>query len=81
MPVDSRLKAIQIIGQREAFYKQRIIESAFARAEAVDIDILMTSRNGDKKIMQSIRVTSRPPTSISYRKDFNWLNFNNDVSD
>ena len=81
MPVDSRLKAIQIIGQREAFYKQKIIESAFVRAEAVDIDILMISRNGDKKIMQSIRVTSRPTMSMSYRKDFNWLNFNNDVSD
>ena len=29
--------------------------------QAVDIDILVTSRDGDKKIMQSIRITSRPP--------------------
>ena len=30
------------------------------RKETVDIDILVTSRNGDRKIMQSIRITSRP---------------------
>ena len=29
--------------------------------ETFDIDILVTSRNGDRKIMQSIRITSRPP--------------------
>ena len=28
----------------------------------IDIDILVTSRNGDRKIMQSIRITSRPPS-------------------
>ena len=32
-----------------------------ARKENVDIDILGTTRNGDRKIMQSIRITSRPP--------------------
>ena len=32
------------------------------------VDILVTSRNGDRKIMQSIRVTSRPP----YRRDLSW---------
>ena len=31
------------------------------RKETVDIDILVTSRNGDRKIMQSIRITSRSP--------------------
>ena len=35
--------------------------SSCARKEFVDIDILVTSRNGDRKIMQSIRITSRPP--------------------
>ena len=29
--------------------------------QAVDIDILVTSRDRDKKIMQFIRITSRPP--------------------
>ena len=59
MSVNSRLKATKMIGQRKAFYRQRISESSCARKETVDIDILVTSRNGDKK-MQSIRITSRP---------------------
>ena len=60
MSVNSRLKATKIIGQRKAFYRQRIPEFSCARKETFDIDILVTSRNGDRKIMQSIRVTSRP---------------------
>ena len=64
MSVNSRLKAIKIIGQRKAFYRQRIPELRSARKEPVDIDILVTSRNGDKKIMQSVRITSRPPSRI-----------------
>ena len=59
MSVNSRLKAIYIIGQRKAFYRHRIPESSCARKETVDIDVLVTSRNGDRKIMQSIRITSR----------------------
>ena len=61
MSVNSRLQAIKIIGQRKAFYSQRIPESSFARKETVDIDILVTSRNGDRKIMQSIKTTSNLP--------------------
>ena len=57
----SRLKATKIIGKRKAFYRQRIPESSCARKETVDIDILVTSKNGDRKIMRSIRITSRPP--------------------
>ena len=49
MSVNSRLKATKIIGQRKAFYRQTIPESSCARKETVDIDILVTSRNGDKK--------------------------------
>ena len=59
MFVNSRRKAPKIIGQRKAFYRQRIPESSCARKETVDIDILVKSRNGDRKIMQSIRITSR----------------------
>ena len=62
MSVNSRLKATKIIGQRKAFYRQRIPEFSCARKETVDIDILITSRNGDRKIMQTIRITSRPPS-------------------
>ena len=51
MSVNSRLKATKIIGQRKAFYRHRIPESGCARKETVDIDILVTSRNGDRKVM------------------------------
>ena len=62
MSVNSVLKATKIIGQRKVFHRQRIPESSCARKETVDIDILVTSRNGDRKIMQSIRIRSRPPS-------------------
>ena len=61
---NSRLNAIYIIGQRKAFYRQRIPEFSCTRKGTVDIDILVTSRSGDRKIMQSIRITSRLPSSI-----------------
>ena len=60
MSVNSRLKATKIIGQRKVFYRQRIPESSCASEETVDIDILITSKNGNRKIMQFIRITSRP---------------------
>ena len=59
MSVNSRLNTIEIIDQRNTFYRQGIPESSCAREETVDIDILVTSRNGDRKIKQSIRITSR----------------------
>ena len=62
MSLYSRLKATKIIGQRKAFYRQRIPEFSCVRKETVDIDILVTSRTGDRKIMQSIRIMSRSPT-------------------
>ena len=61
MSVNSRLKNAKIIGQRKSFYRQRIPASSCARKEAVDIDILVTSSNGDRKIKQFIRITSGPP--------------------
>ena len=61
MSVNSRLKATKIIVQRKALYRQRIPESSCARKETVDIDILVTAKNGDRKVVQSIRITSRPP--------------------
>ena len=48
MSVNSRLKATKIMGQRKAFYRQRIPEPSCARKEIVDIDIPVTSRNGDR---------------------------------
>ena len=61
MSVNSGLKATKIIVQRKALYRQRIPEFSRARKETVDVGILVTSRNGDRKIMQSIRITSRRP--------------------
>ena len=36
-------------------------ESSCAWTKTVDIDIFVTSRNGDRKIMQSIRIMSTGP--------------------
>ena len=66
MSVNSGLKANQIIGERKAFYWQRIPEFSRARKETVDIEILVTSRNGDRKIMQFIRLMSRQ--ALAYEK-------------
>ena len=50
------------MGQMKAFYGQRIPEPTCARKETVDMDIPVTSRDGDRKTMQSIiKKTSRPP--------------------
>ena len=49
MSVNSRLKATKIIGQRKAFCRQIIPESSCVRKETVGIDILVTTRNGDRK--------------------------------
>ena len=90
MSVNSKLKATKIMGQRKAFYWQRIPESSCARKETVDIDILVTPRNGNRiqfSIIQSIRITSRPPSrkrkwniyqSNTYKKDLSWLHFDNE---
>ena len=65
------LKTPKIFGQRITFYCQRIREPSCERRETVDIDILATSRNGDRKIMQSIKITSRLPSRI---RKWNQLN-------
>ena len=62
MSVNSRLKATEVIGQRKEFYRQRIPEPSCARKETVGIDILVTSRNGDRTNMQTIRMSSRSPS-------------------
>ena len=67
MSVNSRLKTIQIIGQRKAFFRQRIPEFSCVRKETADIDILVTSRNGDRKIMQSTNYQSASSDEHLYR--------------
>ena len=58
------------MGQRKAFYRQRIPEFRCVRKETIDLDIFATSGNGDRKIMQSIRIMSRPPSRITFKKNF-----------
>ena len=50
------------MGQRKAFCWQIILGPSCVRKETVDIDILVTSSNDDREIMQSIKITSRPRT-------------------
>ena len=59
-PMQGWTATTKIIGQRKAFYRQRIPEFRWARKETVHIDILVTSRNCHRKIKQSITITSRP---------------------
>ena len=68
MSVDSRFKTTYILIQRKAFYRERIPQSSCLRTETFDIDILVISVNGDRKIMQSIIITSRP----------SWLHFDHE---
>ena len=50
------------------------------------VEILVTSRNGDRKIMQSIRITSRQVEPVlmniyqsnTYRKDLSWPHFDDE---
>ena len=59
MSVNSRLKIHLDYRSKEAFYRQKNPESSCVR-KVLTSDILGTSMNGDRKIMQSIRIMSRP---------------------
>ena len=48
MSVNSKLNATKIIVWRRVFCRQRISECSCVRKETVDIDILVTSGNGDR---------------------------------
>ena len=50
---------------------QRIPESSYARKETVDIEIFITSRFGDRKIMQSIKITRGSPSRINKKNQLN----------
>ena len=81
------------MGQRKAFYRHIIPESSCAGKGTVGVDIHVTSRKGDRKIMKPIRIKSRPLLRIwkwnqlsqfrwhlpnTYRKDLSWLHFDNE---
>ena len=54
LQLNSRLKANKIIGRGKVFSRQRIPQYSCARKETVDIDILVTSKNGDREIIKTI---------------------------
>lgn len=54
-------KTISIINQGEAFCRQRIAKS---RKETADLEIIKTSKNDDRKIMEPMRITSGSPAEI-----------------
>ena len=58
------LITIYIKGQRKEFCWQRIPERSGTKNETVDIEILITSRKGDRKIMQKTRITSGHATTL-----------------
>ena len=49
---------------KESVLQAENSRASCARKETADIDILVKFRNDDRKIMQSIRITSRPPSRI-----------------
>ena len=63
LPV-SLLSVVSKVGHRKPFYGQNLPESSCVGKETVNIDILVTSRNSDRKIMESIRITSKTPSRI-----------------
>ena len=64
MPINYKLKAMEVTSQRKAFCRKRNHESWHVMKEIVDMDVFKTFLNGDTKIMQPIRLTSGHPTRI-----------------
>ena len=65
--MNTRLRAIQIKGQRKAFCSQGIPKSSHVKKETADIDILITFKIGHSK-MQAIKITCHTqPIEITSR--------------
>ena len=58
----------------ESICRQIIPESSYARKETVAIDILITFRNSNREIMQSIRIKSGSLTRTRKRNQFSQFN-------
>ena len=74
VPINSRQFKYR---SKKGFCRQRILESDCARKETVDIDVLITSRYGDKKnhiLPFQINIYQ----SNIYRKDLSWLHFDDE---
>ena len=65
MPINFKLKAIYIVDQWKAFWRnilQKIPKFSCVRKE--NVGILVTSRNDNRKIIQLIRIMNVPHTRI-----------------
>ena len=94
MSINSSRNANQIIGQRRAFHRHRILASNCVRRESVDIDILVPSRNGEKnhapckngewtchkneEVEQVQPVQMNIQLSNNYKIDLTWLQFDDE---
>ena len=67
MSVNSRHPAIKVICQRKAFYRQRITEPSCVRKGTVEIDVIITSRNGDRKDLSWLHFGDEPICSLVYQ--------------
>ena len=70
MFVNFILKATKIIGQRKAFYRQRIPGSSCARKETDRHFVTFGDRITSRLVRQSVRITSRPPSRLSKWNQF-----------
>ena len=88
MSVNSRFQATKIKDERKAFHRQRIPGFSSAGKETVDIDVLVTSRNGDrprvdlprkKKEVEPVDpVLKNIYQSYTYRKDLGLPHFDDE---
>ena len=62
-PINYRFKNIYMINQKKKLFRQQVPESTCGRNITTDTDIL-TSWNGNRKIMQHIRITNGPSTRV-----------------
>ena len=65
MSVNSRLKSHLDHRSKESILQAESFQSLVVQGKkTVDVHILVTSRNGDRKVIHSIRITSRPSSRI-----------------
>ena len=63
VPINCRFKTIYMKNQKKKLFRQQVPESSCGRSITTDTDIL-TSWNGNRKIMQHIRITDGPSTKV-----------------
>ena len=70
-----RFKAIPIVSEKKSFCRSRVLEPNCKRKETINIDILITLRNGVRKVTQTTGITSELSSRIKKRNQislFRW---------